>query len=349
MHPRRTRGRRLASAAAGLAVLLTAGLGACGDSDGASSASPGAAPRAETLRIGDQGRILRLPLTLSGEDQGTTYKLDWNNFTDGPQMNAAFGADRLDVGWMGETPLLFANAADVGTIAVAVMESSATGQASYASAGSGIRDIVGLRGKRVAVIFGTVMHGYLLAQLDAVGLRQDDITTANVPMMSLPATLASGQVDAVVGVTQFAAALKAQNPGARQLEASPQSQHTVLVASRKALADPARREAVRDFVVRVSRAWTWPKAHPDEWVQEYYVKTLKQDPAAARRYYDTLPSARFTPVIPTFIDGQRTQARLFGEVGELPKALDVDDELDVAFNAELTRAFTAAHLPTTAP
>ncbi|SQE00639.1 MULTISPECIES: ABC transporter substrate-binding protein [unclassified Parafrankia] len=345
MHHRRTRGRRLALASAGLAALLTVGLAACGggDSDPAAPASGG---KAGTLRIGDQSKFLELPITLSGAGRDTPYKLNWNNFADGPHMNAAFSAGRLDVGFMGDTPVLFANAADAGVVAVAVAENRVNSQTIFASAGSGIHSLADLKGKRVAFTRGTSLHGYLLNQLDSVGLTQDDVTPVNVPAASLPATFSSGAVDAVVYVRQFGAAVTAQSAGSYEVETKPLPQYSVLLAAKDALADPARREAVRDFVLRLSRASAWPKQNPDEWIQKYYVETLKQDPVAARKYFESLPESRYTPVTAAFVDSQRTQAKLLADVGELPPSLNVDDEVDKAFTTELTAAFTAASLPT---
>ncbi|OAA25227.1 sulfonate transport system substrate-binding protein [Frankia sp. EI5c] len=344
MHPRRTSRRWTALASAGLAALLIGGLAACGGDDGDSSAAA-AGGQAGTLRIGDQSKLVELQITLSGEGQGTPYKLNWNTFADGPHMNAAFSANRLDVGYMGDTPVLFANAADAGVVAVAVSESSVNAQTIFATPSSGIRSLADLKGKRVAFTQGTSLHGFLLNQLDTVGLSQDDITVVNVPAASLTSTFASGAVDAVVYVRQYSAALTAQSKDAYELKTAPLPQFGVLLAAKDALADPARRTVVKDFVLRLSRASAWPKANPDKWIQEFYVKGLKQDPAAAREYFDSTPTARYTPVTEAFIESQRVQGELLSAVGELPPGLNVDDEIDKSFNDELRAAFTAASLP----
>ncbi|WP_026311132.1 ABC transporter substrate-binding protein [Parafrankia elaeagni] len=345
MHLRRTRRRWSALVSAGLVAILATGLAACGggdDGEASDAATPG---QVDTLRIGDQGKLLELQITLSGQEQGAPYTLNWNTFADGPHMNAAFSADRLDVGYMGDTPVLFANAADAGVVAVAVSESSVNAQTIFAAADSGIRGPADLKGKRIALTQGTSLHGYLLNQLDSAGLSQDDVTVVNVPVTSLPSTFASGQVDAVVYVRQYGAAITAQNRGSYEVRTTPLPHFGVLLAAKDALADPARRAAVKDFVLRFSRASAWPKENPDEWVQQYYVKNLKQDPAAAREYFDSTPATRFTPVTEAFVESQRVQGELLSGVGELPASLNVDDEIDNAFNDELRAAFTAAGLP----
>jgi len=347
MQHRRPRWRRFAARFSGLVAVLTAltvSLAACGGGSG--SGGGGGAGGRVTLRIGDQSKTLELPLTLSGQSQGTPYGLSWNNFADGPHMNAAFSANRLDVGYMGDTPVLFANAARAGITVVAVSENTANSQTIFATAGSGIHTVADLKGKRVAITVGTSLHGYLLNQLQLAGLTQNDVTPVNVPVASLGASLASGQVDAVVYVRQFGARIAKQAPGSYQIQTRPLPQYSVLLAGKDALKDPAKRAAIEDFILRLSRASAWPKAHSAEWVQKYYVELLKQDPASATRYFASLPDARYTPVSDSFVQSQRVQAKLLGGAGVLPPTLNVDDEIDHAFNTELAAAFTKASLTT---
>lgn len=341
----RRRGRGFAVAVASLATLVAVGLGACGKDGDSSAAGAASSGGPVTLRIGDQSKTLELPLTLSGEATGTSYGLNWNNFSDGPHMNAAFSAGKLDVGFMGDTPVLFANAASVGVVVVAAAESSVNSQTIFARAGSGINKPADLKGKRVALTFGTSLHGYLLNQLDSAGLTQDDITAVNVPVTSLVSTFASGEVDAVVWARQYTAAVAAQSPGSYEIETSPLPYYQVILATTDALADPARRAAVVDFVQRLSRASLWPKANPDKWVQSYYVETLKQDATASRKYFDSIPTTQYRPISDAFVESQRTQARLLAGVGQLPKSLNVDNEIDADFNAELATSFGSAGLP----
>ncbi|ABD09639.1 ABC-type nitrate/sulfonate/bicarbonate transport system, periplasmic component [Frankia casuarinae] len=346
MQHRRPRGRRLSLLAAGLAAAVAVTLAACGNDGGSGSAGSAATGGQVTLRIGDQGKYLELPLTLSGEARGTSYGLSWNTFADGPHMNAAFSASKIDVGFMGDTPVLFANGAHAGVTAVAVAENPVNTQTIIVKAGSGIHKPADLKGRRIALTLGTSLHGYLLNQLASAGLKQSDITPVNVPITSLGATLASGRVDAIVYAKQYVAAVGQQAPGSYEIETKPLPVFSVVLASKNTLKDPAKRTAVQDFLIRLSRASAWPKAHEDEWIKKYYVGQLKQNPQTARKYFDSLPRALYKPVSESFIESQRVQARLLIDVDQLPKTLNVNDEIDKGFNAELTAAFTKASLAT---
>ncbi|MGF7236347.1 MAG: ABC transporter substrate-binding protein [Frankia sp.] len=324
------------------AVLAVAGCGGGGGGGGGGGSSASGSGGRVTLRIGDQGKSLQLPLDLSGQSKGTSYGLNWNTFADGPHMNAAFSAGRIDVGYMGDTPVLYANAARAGVRVVSVQKSPKNTQVIIATKKSGIRTPADLKGKRVAFTTGTSLQGYLLNQLQSAGLTQKDITTVNVPVTSLVSTFESGNVDAFVYIDQYTAGLVKANPNAVRVAVTPLPQYGVILASQKALADPAKRAAIKDFVVRLARASTWPKQHSQEWVNAYFVKQLHQNPAASARYFDAQPVIHFGPVGDDFVESQRVQARLLIGVGQLPSSLNVEDEIDAAVNREFNPALAAA-------
>lgn len=62
--------------------------------------------------------------------------------------------------------------------------------------GSGIRTIRDLRGKRVAVSFGTISHLYILGILEKAGLTPPDVILVNTPPGEMPVALRGGAVDA---------------------------------------------------------------------------------------------------------------------------------------------------------
>lgn len=62
--------------------------------------------------------------------------------------------------------------------------------------GTGIRSIRDLKGKKVAVSFGTISHLYILGILDRAGLAVADVTLVNTPPGEMPVALRGGAVDA---------------------------------------------------------------------------------------------------------------------------------------------------------
>ena len=62
--------------------------------------------------------------------------------------------------------------------------------------GSGIRTIRDLKGKRIAVSFGTISHFYILSILEKAGLAVGDVTLVNSPPPEMPVALRGGAADA---------------------------------------------------------------------------------------------------------------------------------------------------------
>jgi sulfonate transport system substrate-binding protein len=226
----------------------------------AATASAKAAPKAKvTLSIGDQGESLQEPQTLSGESKNAPYNVKWTDFTDGPDLDAAFAANKIDLGFEGDTAGLVATAGGSGVdVIAAVQEAPDAYFQVVASASSGITSIAGLKGKTVAFTPDSASEGYLLEALRQAGLSLSDITPVNITGgSSLTAVLASGQADAaVLASVQILTAL-AQDPSDVRLSAPNAVCDVLLVASKKSLANPAKRAALLQFVTRTVQSGIW--------------------------------------------------------------------------------------------
>lgn len=73
------------------------------------------------------------------------------------------------------------------------------GMGVIAKAGSGIRDIAGLRGKRVGIWPGSTQEVFILERLRQNGMTVRDIQNIRVPFGEMHAMLARGDIDAYVG------------------------------------------------------------------------------------------------------------------------------------------------------
>src|SRR5207237_2773430 len=142
-----------ATAVAGLPLAVGAGSSGSGSGGGATNAAAASASGPVTLRIGDQGNAVKTLFEASGAATGAPYKIEWDGFTDGPHMNAAFSANRIDAGYMGDTPAIFAAAAKAGVRVIATAKATQQTTGYYqllAKPGSGISSIADLKGKRLA-------------------------------------------------------------------------------------------------------------------------------------------------------------------------------------------------------
>lgn len=298
-----------------------------------------------TLRIGDQGRILQLPLELSGEVGNPPRPFEFTTFTDGPNMNAAFLAGALDVGMMGDTPAIFASAAGADVVAIAAGKTPPNSYLQIvARPGSGIASLRDLRGKKIAFTRSTALHGYLLLALDRVGLSQSDITPIDIPLVSLAGALESKDADAALLGGPLMTSYIDHNPGAVLIEA-PDPGYSLILASRRSIADGKIREALLDFSRRSARAGVWITANPDIWRKRYYEEVLHQDAATAKALIERQGKHRlfFAPAHDDAREHLRRQATVLAKAGLLPDpAATIARLFDPAINQQFNQAIEEA-------
>jgi sulfonate transport system substrate-binding protein len=295
--------------------------------------------------VGDQNKTLEEPLNLAGQANGTPYGLQWSNFLDGPHMNAAFTAGLIDFGFMGDTPALLATAARADVVVVGAIRYQPNSIFELAvKPGSNIKSLTDLRGRKVAFTEGTALHGYLLQALDSVGLTQHDITPVNVPAASLATTLQSGDADAAVLSSFLLTSYLTANGSASALLAQVSS-YTVLLATRKALSDPGKRQAIYDFVGRLATAGRWVQANGNTFVQDYYVNTQHQTPAAAKLTYQRAGAPLYAAPTADLIQHQQAQASLLVGVGVLPHGFNAAAQFDSAATQASDKATQGVSTP----
>ncbi|MGY0231053.1 ABC transporter substrate-binding protein [Longispora urticae] len=297
-----------------------------------------------TIRIGDQGRGVELPLRLSGQLDNLPYKVEFNQFASGPLVNQAIQAGAIDYGTMGDTPAMFAQASGLPVSVVSVTRTDGPGYTLVARPGSGVRSLDDLRGKKVAYSKNTANHGFLLRVLDRQGLAQKDISPVDVPLQNVGNVLESGTVDAATVSEETRVKYLKEHPDAVQLinGKAVTPGYGFKLATKEALADPRKRAALLDFVSRQVKANAWVKAHTDEWIEAYYVKERKQDSATGKLVYQGSGSATYAPVDADVKAAQQAQADLFTKNAQLPAKVDLAPQFDQAVLSEFNAAVAAA-------
>ncbi|HEX4723784.1 MAG TPA: hypothetical protein VH333_14810, partial [Pseudonocardiaceae bacterium] len=96
--------------------------------------------------------------------------------------------------------------------------------------------------------------------------------------------------------------------------------------------------ALADFVRRLVLANAWVNAHPDQFITDYYVKTLKQTPAAGRLIYQGTGSSTYIAVDAKVRANQQQQADLWARNGLLPSNVDISAQ----FNQSVLDQFNKA-------
>jgi sulfonate transport system substrate-binding protein len=271
-----------------LAVLLLAplALGGCATDEAASVSAeelaetpiPDAVDPDLTLTVGTPET--RVAFELSGLVEELPFRVEWANISGGPQCSEAFRANALDICSSAEVPAVHAHWTGLDTrLVAAAFREDPLDHPVYElgiAPGAGIDTLADLRGKRIAFSPGQAQGALVLRILDSVGLTPDDVELIELPSTGdvYPTALASGQVDAApIGSTNIRRYVDQYGPeGGTTIHHGLRDDPEHLWVPTEAVADPAKAAAVREFVELWARAQAWVDAHPEEWIEGYYVE-----------------------------------------------------------------------------
>lgn len=334
-----------------MAVLALAALGllsACGSSGGAGGHSSSAAGKGTsgatdlsgvTLHVGDQVNILRSTLQAAGELDNLPYKISWSQFQNGPALIAAETGGDVDLGWMAETPVIFAQAAGSPVKVIGVAKSTDPTKSSMAivvKKNSSIKTVADLKGKRVLSSPGTVTEYLLARALQKVGLSTKDVHEVNL-QQSGEAAFDHGDVDAEIsGAAPLAMALATGKDRVLVSGAGLIPGTNYLVARSGALKDAKLSAALGDFVARLTRAQLWYNAHPDG-AAKVAESIYRVDPAVAHTIVTMAPTA-YRPIDEAIVQSYQTEADYFAGQGLLKSKVDGADVFDDRYNATVAAA-----------
>lgn len=328
---------RLATSAVMMAALALFAGGCSSASVGGTDPSAGItateSPASQvTLNIGDQaGAGSKALLTAAGLIGKLPFKVTWANFTSGPPMLQAMGAGSVDVGVVGNSPPVFAAAGGSKIAIVGALKSGTHGDVLLVPKGSGIRAIAQLRGKRIAVTQGSAADYHLLTVLKKAGLSVHDVTLDYLQPAEAFAALSSGNVDAWDIWSPFAEQAQAQD-GARVVvdSAGFGSPYGFEVASKAALADPAKTAAIGEFLTLLDQAYRWAHSHAAAWAAVW--AKASGLPASimvsAARDSGSVP----VPLTQAIVSSEQQVCDAFTASGLIPGRVDFADFVDTRFN-----------------
>jgi sulfonate transport system substrate-binding protein len=177
---------------------MAAGLGAAG-----MLLAAGNAARAQTgkvVRIGYQKYgnfiVLKARGTLEKRLAPLGFAVQWAEFPAGPQLLEGVNANAIDIGVVGETPPVFAQAGGVDFVYIAAEPDAPRGEALIVPKDSPVRTISDLRGKKVAVTKGSNANYLLVKALERGKVGYNEIQPAYLIPADARAAFANGSVDA---------------------------------------------------------------------------------------------------------------------------------------------------------
>jgi sulfonate transport system substrate-binding protein len=292
----------------------------------ASSPLGASAQSKSTLRIGYQKygtlTLLKARGTLDKQLAARGVEVKWTEFPAGPQLLEGLNVGSVDFGTVGETPPIFAQAANANLVYVANEPPSPVAEAIVVPKNSTLKSVADLKGKKVALNRGSNVHYLLVKALEKAGINYKDIQTVYLPPADARAAFERGSVDAWVIWDPFFAAAEKQL-GARILIDGKGlvSNHQFYVAARPyAEKHPEILKVVIDELVKVD---DWGRQHSKE-VTDILTKEIGlEQPVVA------LATQRFSwgakPVTDQVIAEQQKIADAFSDLKLIPKKLVVKE------------------------
>ena len=123
--------------------------------------------------------LLEKHLPKTGKYQDMKYSLSWQNFTSGPPITNGMMANNIQIGMMGDYPLLVNGATGQQTgnetqlVAIIAYNAYGGGNGIVVNKDLPYYDLGDLKGKDVSVPFGSAAHGMMLHALQMHGLAPD--------------------------------------------------------------------------------------------------------------------------------------------------------------------------------
>jgi len=333
-------------------VLALAGLAAAGCSSSSSSStgssgssSPSASSSASTavnlssvtLNVGDQkGTGAEAVLSAAGLLSTLPFHVNWSDFTSGPPMLEAMASGSVDIGGVGDAPPVFAASGGEAVEIVGARETPDGDQdAVVVPKNSPITSIQQLKGKKIAYGSGSSGNYNLLTVLTKAGLTTKDVSLVNLQPAEALAAFTSGSVDAWDIWPPYVQQVVAQN-GARVLAtgAAYGSPYSFEVASKAAVADPAKAAAIKVYLATLDKAYIWTATHPSAWAVAWGkaagLPTSVMDVAAK---IDATTPVMVTSVT---ISSEQNLVDQFFAAGLIPNKVDISNFITTQFNSTVS-------------
>ena len=277
------------------------------------------------IRIGYQKTgvlvIARQQAVLEKRFAGRQIGIKWIEFTSGPPLLEAMSTGSVDIGAVGDTPPIFAQAANANIVYIAGSPIT-NGQGILVPANSSIRTIADLKGRRIGFAKGTSAHNVLIATLEKAGLSYEDITPVYLSPPDAGPAFANGSIEAwAIWDPYFAIGEKRQN-GRILINAYEVAKTNSFYLANRDFANTHVRET-RDVIDGLAEAARWAEAHRADVASALAAVTgvpLEVQVVAADR-----ASFVIGPVTDEIIATQQAVADRFHKLGLIPKQIAVRD------------------------
>ncbi len=266
--------------------------------------------------------LLKRDRTLEQRFKPQNINISWVEFASGPPLLQALNVGHLDFGETGDTPPIFAQAAQANLVYVAAEPTNGQNEAIIVLPDSPIKSLSDLKGKKVGFVRGSSSNNVIVAALEKAGLSFKDITAVNVSPADGAVAFAQKAIDAWVIWDPYLAIIQ-KRFAAR-----------IIVHSGDVLQSNGFFLANRDFAMNHAdlvlavldefrKKSDWAAKHPDV-VAEIVAEETGADRAAI---FTSVRRARFSvsPLTGQIIAEQQATADRFYKLGLIPRPIKISD------------------------
>ncbi len=248
--------------------------------------------------------------------------VSWLEFAFGPPILEAMRVGSIDIGGVGDTPPIFAQAAHADLVYVASRPSTGDSSAVLVPPGSTLQTLYDLKGRKVAFARGSSAQNLTLAALEKAGLTFSDIQPIYLAPADAAAAFAHGDIDAWTIWDPYYAIAEAR-AGVRVLASSKDitPQNSFYLASR-AYASQAP-EVIDKVVTSLGDVGAWCDAHKQEVAQ--LLSSGTGVPLPVMNQVADRTSFRSVPMTNALIAEQQQIADRFSNLSIIPARLNVRD------------------------
>ncbi len=286
----------------------------------------GAQSTPKEIRIGTQKGgffpAVRQRRTLEDAFRSEGIEIKWVDFQFGPPLLEAINVGSVDFGYVGDTPPIFAQAANARIRYVAAVKQEGNTQAIIVQKDSPIQTLADLKGKRIAFGKGSSAHNLLVAALEKAGLSWSDITPAPLVPADATAAFIKGSVDAwSIWDPYLALAEIKENARILVFDKDIHKPNSFYIAGSDFVDKFPALVAKLNNVFAAEGAWA--DQHHEE-VAKAQAEATGVDIEAIRRFVDR-SIYRVVPIDDEVIRSQQAVADRFARLGLIPRPVKVAD------------------------
>lgn len=290
----------------------------------ATSVSNSGAIKATVLRFGYQKSniLLKTKGVLEKRLSPDGVSVEWIEFPAGPQLLEAMNVGSIDVGHVGESPPIFAQAAGAELTYIAGIAASPAGSAILVPQNSPIKQLSDLKGKKIAFQKGSSAHLLLVQALEKGGVKYSEIDPKYLPPADARAAFVKGSVDAwVIWDPFYAAAQEATKARVLVDGTGINKQGGYYLASRKFVTENP--QIVKATLEEIQKLEEWSQEHREEVAQSLApvlgidIETMKK--SVNRRSFGIVP------IDDNLINLQQEVADTYYKLKLIPKEVNVKD------------------------